>query len=378
MGFHQAIFESKPCSVSPLSQKIALSVKCPALTDKPLLHRLLVIHKMRSAFGRSIISDLKGTTVKLTKRDFLKRSGVTATGLATVAMSNSSAAKPVSKSAFVLVHGAWHGAWCYERIISLLASKGHVAVARDLPAHGLNASFPVAYFTRPINPAAFGTEVSPVAGTKLEDYVTSVLATIDEVRALGFEKVILVGHSMGGVAITAVAERAPEKISAVVYLTAFMPKSGVPAISYIQSEENKGELVGAQFMANPEVVGALRLDPRSSDKTYLANTKNAFYGDVSQAEFNAAVNLLTCDVPVAPFATPINTTASRWGVLPRHYIKCLQDRAILPALQQRFISEADAFTPSNRTLVHEMDSSHSPFISQPEKLARILASIAST
>ena len=56
---------------------------------------------------------------------------------------------------------------------------------------------------------------------------------LDEVRALGFEKVILVGHSMGGVAITAAAERAPEKIAAIVYLTAFMPQSGVPAISYI-------------------------------------------------------------------------------------------------------------------------------------------------
>ena len=316
--------------------------------------------------------------MKITKRDFLKRSGAAAAGLATVAMSNDSVAKPVSKSAFVLVHGAWHGAWCYERIIPLLAAKGHVAIARDLPAHGLNASFPAAYFTRPLNPATFGTEVSPVAATKLDDYVSSVLATIDEVRAMGFEKVILVGHSMGGVAITAVAERAPEKIAAVVYLTAFMPQSGVPAISYIQSAENKGELVGPQFLANPEVVGALRLDPRSSDAAYLANTKSAFYADVSQAAFNAVANLLTCDVPVAPFATPINTTPARWGKLPRHYIKCLQDKAILPALQQRFINEADAFTPSNRTHVHQIDSSHSPFISQPEKLAGILARIAST
>lgn len=315
--------------------------------------------------------------MKVSKRDFLKLSGATAAGVATAAVSLESQAKPVSKSAFVLVHGAWHGAWCYERIIPLLAAKGHVAVARDLPAHGLNAKFPAAYFTRPLNPAAFGTEPSPVAATKLDDYVASILATVDEVRALGFDKVILVGHSMGGVAITAAAERAPEKIAAIVYLTAFMPQSGVPAISYIQSPENKGELVGPQFLANPEVIGALRLDPRSSDAAYAANTKNAFYADVSQSDYNAVANLLSCDVPVAPFATPINTTTARWGKLPRHYIKCMQDKAILPTLQQRFINEADTFTPSNRTHVHQMESSHSPFISQPEKLVGILNGIAS-
>jgi pimeloyl-ACP methyl ester carboxylesterase len=281
-----------------------------------------------------------------------------------------------AKLPFVLVHGAWHGAWCYERLIPELAAHGHPAVARDLPAHGLNARFPRAYARRPLDPAAFATEPSPVAGTTLDDYADSVLATIDQVLALGHEQVVLVGHSMGGVAITAAAERAPRKIARLVYLTAFMPQSGVPAVSYIQSPENEGELVGPQFRADPAQVGALRIDQRSDDAAYRANTRLAFFGDVDEAQFEAVAGLLTPDVPVAPFATPIATTPDRWGSLARHYIRCNQDRAIRPALQRRFIAEADAFTPGNPTVVHELDSSHSPFLSQPRALARLLAEVA--
>lgn len=276
----------------------------------------------------------------------------------------------------VLVHGAWHGAWCYERVIPLLAAKGIAAVARDLPAHGLNARFPASYSSRPLDPAAFASEVSPVAGTTLDDYANSLIATIDQVRALGAREVVLVGHSMGGVAITAAAERAPEKIGKLVYLTAFMPRSGVGATTYIHAPENDGELVGPQLLSDPAVTGALRIDHRSANATYRANSKLAFYGDVSQPVYDAVESLMTPDVPVVPFATPIAMTPARWGSLPRYYIKAMQDRAIRPTLQQRFIDEADAFTPGNPTRVREIDTSHSPFLSAPAALADLLAKIA--
>lgn len=283
-----------------------------------------------------------------------------------------------TKLPLVLVHGAWHGAWCYERVIPHLAQLGHASVARDLPAHGLNARFPASYSKRPLDPAAFGTEPSPVAGTTLDDYVNSILQTIRELRSEGHDKVILVGHSMGGVPITAVAERAPEMIAHLVYLTAFMPASGVPGVAYISAPENKGELVAPQLMADPMKIGALRMDHRSTHPEYRANAKRAFYADVSNEDFDAVANLLTPDVPVGPFATPITTTAERWGSVRRHYIKCLQDQAIMPALQQRFIDEADAAVRSRPTVVHQMNTSHSPFMSQPRALAEILAKIASS
>ena len=277
---------------------------------------------------------------------------------------------------FVLVHGAWHGAWTYEQVIPQLAAKGHAAVARDLPSHGLNARSPDSFTRRPLNPAAFASEPSKVAGTTLDDYVASIETTILAVAPQAQDQVVLVGHSMGGVPITAVAERMPQKIAHLVYLTAFMPASGVPGVAYIGAPENADEKVGPQLMADPAVVGALRMDHRSEDAAYAAGIKAAFFGDVNDDQYTAVAHLLTPDVPVAPFATPIATTPERWGRVRRHYIQCKQDQAIRPALQQRFIREANAYTPGNPTVVHSLDSSHSPFLSQPARLADLLSFIA--
>lgn len=281
-----------------------------------------------------------------------------------------------AQPAFVLVHGAWHGAWSYERVIPLLARSGHAAIARDLPAHGLNARLPPSFARRPLDAGAFAAEPSPTAATTLDDYADSIIASIEALRAGGHEQVVLVGHSMGGVAITAAAERAPQAIAQLVYLAAFMPASGVPGAAYITAPENQGEQVGPLLLADPGAVGALRMDPRSTDAGYRATLKRAFFGDLDDAQFEAAAHLLTPDVPIAPFATPVATTAQRWGSVPRHYIQCLQDQAIRPALQRRFIEEADAFVPGRATQRHQLDSSHSPFLSQPHALAALLARIA--
>jgi pimeloyl-ACP methyl ester carboxylesterase len=284
-------------------------------------------------------------------------------------------ADPIPR-ALVLVHGAWHGAWTYERVIPPLAGRGLRVLARDLPGHGLNARYPGRYFERPLDAASFAAEVSPAAGITLDAYVDSVVASIDLLRPHGVDRVTLVGHSMGGVVLTAVGERVPERIAQLVYLTAFMPADRVPAVAYIGAPENEGEMVGPQLLADPQRVGALRIDHRSGDPAYRARTVEAFFGDLEAADATACANLLTPDVPVQPMATPIALTRERWGALPRHYVRCLRDRAIRPALQDRFIAEADAFTPGNRTVVHTLDSSHSPFFSQPDALAELLAGIA--
>ncbi|HKI75494.1 MAG TPA: alpha/beta fold hydrolase, partial [Pseudomonadales bacterium] len=91
-------------------------------------------------------------------------------------------------SHFVLIHGAWHGGWCWNKVIPFLEERGHTVAAPDLP---LEQPF--------------------------EAYVDTALAAIDEASG----PVILVGHSLGGVVITQVAERVPQKIERLVYVTAF-------------------------------------------------------------------------------------------------------------------------------------------------------------
>ena len=108
---------------------------------------------------------------------------------------NASATPQSDHPVFVLVHGAWHGAWCYAHVAAALAARGHLSIARDLPAHGINARFPASYLARPLDPDAFGAEPSPVANTTLDDYATQVMQAVDDAYALGHGKVVLVGHS---------------------------------------------------------------------------------------------------------------------------------------------------------------------------------------
>lgn len=276
---------------------------------------------------------------------------------------------------FVLVHGAWHVAWAFERVLPALAAHGHAGLARDLPGHGAHASYPAAFEGRPFDAAAFASEPSPLAGTTLDAYADSVLETIDAARRLGHERVVLVGHSMGGLVLSAVAERAPEKIAKLVYLTAFMPAAGASALDYVRAPENAGEQLGALIVASPRV-GALRLDPRNPDPAYRTAANQAFCHDASDADFESARQLMSCDAPSAPFAVPAASTRERWGSVERHYIHCQEDRVIPPALQQRFVDEADAFTPGNPTHVHTLPGSHSPALARPQALAQMLAEIA--
>ena len=296
-------------------------------------------------------------------------------GMALAACGGSTAAVP-DKPAFVLVHGAWHGASTYNKVIPELAAAGHAAVALDLPGHGLDAQFPASYLTRPLDPAAFATEVSPVAGVTVEQCADAVIAAIDRLHAGGWSNVVLVAHSLGGVTLTRVAERAPEKLKSMVYLTAFMLDAGQSSVDAAAYPESASAAVLPLLKADPAQAAALRIDFRSSDPTYLAACKAAFYGDLTDAQFLAAANLLTPDEPVALAATPVAKTRAKWGSVKRHYIRCSQDRAIPPALQQRFIETADAFSPENKTVVHTLNTSHSPFYSAPKDLAVMLAQIA--
>ena len=86
----------------------------------------------------------------------------------------------------------------------------------------------------------------------------------------------------------------------------------------------------------------------------------------------AAIGLLTPDAPAGIAAGATTLTADGWGSVPRTYVICARDRAVQPAMQRKFIELADAAFPSNRTTVHTLDSSHSPFLSMPDRLADII------
>ncbi len=129
-------------------------------------------------------------------------------------------------STYVLIHGAWAGRWCWEKVAPLLQQAGHQVVPLDLPGHGQDRT--------------------PLREITLAAYTKRVCETLDAQA----EPVMLVGHSMGGIVITQVAEERPEKIQTLVYLSAFLPQNGESLFQLASGDT--GSLIMPNLMVNEE------------------------------------------------------------------------------------------------------------------------------
>jgi hypothetical protein len=118
------------------------------------------------------------------------------------------------------------------------------------------------------------------------------------------------------------------------------------------------------------------VDFASTDPEYRARIKAAYYGDLTESDFAEALTHKHCDEPAGVVGVPSPVTPERFGQIARHYVRCTRDNAITPAGQDHMIAEMDAaMRPGGgaATIVHTLDSSHSPFYSRPESLAALLA-----
>ena len=270
----------------------------------------------------------------------------------------------------VFVHGFWHGSWCWSPVTEHLAGRGIPSVAVDLDGHGLKSRSPFSRWGRPFDPAAFAAEPSGVAA------VTAASAAQTLVRQLkvigGGEPCVVAAHSMGGTVATAAAERAPELFAHLVYVTAFAPVSGQSAGSYSALPECAGSMVADLLPADSVAVGAVRID--TGDRDRHAAIRETFYGDVDEVTAAAAISLLSPDAPAGILGEAFAVTPGRYGAIPHTYVTCGKDNALPIALQRRFIEEINAISSTPATVV-ELDSSHSPFLSQPAALATALTEI---
>lgn len=238
-------------------------------------------------------------------------------------------------SNYLLIHGAWHGGWCWRKVIPLLEAKGHRVLAPDLPGHG--------------------DDRTPMAKVTLKSYTDRVC----EIARAQKEPVILAGHSMGGVVITQAAEYCPEQIGALVYVCAFLPRNGDSLMSW--ASQDKESMVNPST-TDPQPDGTILLKPEFR--------REAFYGDCAEEDAAYAESRLVAQSP-APFETPVQTTIERWGAIPRFYIECARDRAITLLLQR----EMQKHSACRQTF--SIPTDHSPFFSAKEELADILLRIGS-
>lgn len=228
---------------------------------------------------------------------------------------------------FVLVHGAWHGAWCWQKVVPLLEARGHTVAAPDLPAHGSDP-----------------TPISEVSLHAYADYVCDVVGAQSE-------PVILVGHSLGGVTITQAAETCPQNIRKLVYVAAFLLPNGVARMGY--GADIPGSLIGANMVvADDRMLATIKDD----------GVKPTFYHDCTDADVAVARAMMGPE-PMIGITTPVRYSTARFGRIPRVYIECLDDRALLPELQKRMYTDAGV------DKVISMNTSHSPFFAAPTELA---------
>ena len=311
------------------------------------------------------------------RRDVLKTAALGSAATAFLSASSGTAmAAGSDRPAFVLIHGSWHGAWAWNEMTPLLAKAGYASIAIDLPGAGTRTRLPQSFLKRPLDKAAFATEKSPVAGVTQQDRTEAAIDAVNHAAGLGNGKVVIVGHSWGGVTISHVAEAVPDRLHALVYLTAFLLPNGMTAGAMLGDPAFKTGQVAPLFMADPVKTGGLRIDPRSQDPDYVAKAKQAFYHDVSDGRFAAIANLLHCDEVGSTAGVPMAIGAARYGKVARHYIHMSDDRAIPAVAQDRMVELIDASGIGGKTTVHRMPGSHSPFFAQPEDLLAVLDGIA--
>lgn len=271
---------------------------------------------------------------------------------------------------FLLVHGAWHGSASWAEVSFELTTRNSRVLAIDLPGAGLNARLPVSYLAE--GQHGFETEVSPLRTLSLDDTAEAVLTALRHLRADGAgRRTVLVAHSLGGLTITRAAEKAPELVDHLVYVAALVPTLLASALDYLRLPE-AGPRYPELYVGDPAVIGATRLNPRSTDVHYRSLLHRTFYGDVDEERFLAFAGGLVPDNPTSIAAAETGATGRRWGSILRSYVLTTQDQVVPPALQRRMIDDADQFAPARRFRVGSIDSSHSPFASKPQELARII------
>ena len=279
---------------------------------------------------------------------------------------------------FVFVHGLTCNSFYWTPVVRELALLGHRSLAVDLPGHGLDAPFPLSY-QAPQDLAAFTVADSPLAGITVEDNVAHVVDTVQRVQQHG--PVVLIGHSLGGVTIGMVANKVPEAIHRLVYLSAFCPSTpeAPSAMALAQTPEAAQGIPAANpdhslFLGLEAVPpGIIRFNLRSADIEALEDFRMLNMPEATLQQTLAILNfgMQHEDGARTQFADT-RVQPETWGRVPRSYIRLTRDNVVSPALVTKMIADADRLTPGNPFDVHTLDAGHAGVVLRARELAALL------
>ena len=239
-------------------------------------------------------------------------------------------------TAYVLVHGAWHGAWCWGKVTPLLEAAGHTAVVPTLSGVGELAHL-----------------ATPELG--IEEHVRDV---VNALEAADLRNAVLVGHSYGGIVVGAAAHRAPERVRHLVYLDALVPRDNASAADVAVP----AWLEVAKALADESGDGWL-LPPPSVEHPF----------GVTDPADAAWVRANLTPHPIRTFTDRVSLRDPRAERIPRTYIRCpLRANPGPDTLSHH--AEAARRSPSWR--YREIASDHDSMITHPRELADLLLEVA--
>lgn len=233
---------------------------------------------------------------------------------------------------FILIHGSWHGGWCFDHVSERLTAAGHHVIAPDLPGMGGDEA-----------------ELRAVTLQGWADFVAGLCRDAPQ------RPVILAGHSRGGLVVSQAAEAAPDAIDALVYICAMMLPDGM---SRAQFKTLEGPNPAFDAIISPVFDGAgTVVDPERG---------GAVFAQLSPPEDVARAAVRLVAEPHGPRSTPLHLSPASFGAVPRYYVECREDRTIPIASQRRM----QALVPG--AITTSLDADHSPFFSRPDELAAAL------
>jgi pimeloyl-ACP methyl ester carboxylesterase len=236
------------------------------------------------------------------------------------------------KKTYILIHGSWHSAWNWYKVTPLLESQGHTVYPIDLPG--------------------MGRDKTPIEDVRFKTTIQKLCNLIDSIAG----KVILVGHSKNGIMLSQLAEYRPNKIEKLIYIAAVLVANGKCAKDYFSLDKN--EILGPHITKNGTISSILL------PEIY----KEGLYHDCED-DITKMAKIILLPESYESATVKLKLTEENYGRVPRYYIECTEDRAITPWLQEKMLSEMPCLK------VYKLPSSHSPFFSMPDRLAKLILKI---
>jgi pimeloyl-ACP methyl ester carboxylesterase len=244
------------------------------------------------------------------------------------------AARPEVRRTYVLVHGAWHGGWCWRRVASILRAAGHAVYTPTLTGLADRRHL-----------------LSPQVN--LDTHIQDITQLIE---AEELTEVVLVGHSYAGIIISGVADRLPQPLAHLVYLDALLLENGRSIFSSFSKD-----VVAQRLQAIRETgagVGAVAAFPPSA------------FG-VHNASDAAWVARRLTPQPVGTYLQPLILEAPVGNGVPKTYIDCTREPMANLAAGKTRVRQDSSWN------LRSLDTGHDAMVTAPVELARMLESIPS-